>query len=323
MQKKKCLENKLTRWLSLVLVTCVFNYLLINCVYAFCSKKDRGTAGAQFLKIGAGARAASMAEAFSGVADDVSAIYWNPAGLAANLEEPSFEAMYLKWFQAMNYQFVAFVYPTNIGTFGLALNGFDVNDIERREEDTAEPISEFGAIDMVYTLSYSKKIMTELSTGFNLKFIQQEIDDENASTFATDISIYYKTPVEKLTVGLVLQNFGNKIKFVDKPDPLPLNVKLGFGYRLFSDKLTFGLDIITPSDNQIYTSVGCEFTSKIISDLSGSIRAGYKTGMETGELQGLATGAGIGFRNFNFNFAWVPYGDLGNTFRYSLLVRVH
>lgn len=313
--------KKIKKLLCLVLLASGIWYLAsCVCLHAFASKKDRGTAGAQFLKIGAGARAVGMGEAFTGIANDVTSIYWNPAGLT-QLEQPAFEAMYLDWFQGMNYQFLAFAYPTDVGTFGLSLSGFDVNDIERREEDTAEPINEFGATDMAYTLAYSKKVMEDLSAGFSVKIIKQEIDSYDAQAFATDIGFLYNTPVEKLTAGFVVQNFGSKVKFISVPDPLPLRIKLGLGYRLFSDKLTVGADVVAPRDNRIYGSGGCEYASNIISDLSVSVRAGYKAGMNIGKFDGLAVGAGLGYKNFNIDGAWVPYGDLGNTFRYSLGVK--
>jgi len=48
-----------------------------------------GTTGAQFLKLGIGARPAALGESFTGVADDINSLYWNPAGLA---EIQQFEA---------------------------------------------------------------------------------------------------------------------------------------------------------------------------------------------------------------------------------------
>ncbi|MBN1383815.1 MAG: PorV/PorQ family protein [Elusimicrobia bacterium] len=312
--------QSLTRLLSIFFLTCILAYSLTCYLNAFASAADRGTAGAQFLKIGAGARAVGMGEAFSGIANDVTSIYWNPAGLV-QLEQPAFEAMYLDWFQGMHYQFLAFAYPTEIGTLGLSLSGFDVDDIEKRDEDTADPISEFGATDMAYTVAYSKKVMEDVSAGFSIKIIRQELDTYDAQAFASDIGFLYNAPIERLTAGLVVQNFGSRVKFISDPDPLPLTIKLGLGYKLFSDKLTIGADAAAPRDNKPYASGGCEYASRIISDLSGSVRAGYKTGMEIGRLDGLAVGAGLGYRNFNLNCAWVPYGDLGNTFRYSLAVK--
>lgn len=306
---------------SLVLSYSLTLLLSHSLCFAFMSKKDRGTAGAQFLKIGAGARAVGMGEAFSGIADDVSSIYWNPAGLS-NLEKPVLEAMYSEWFQGMNYQFMAFAYPSSVGTFGMSLSGFNVSNIEKRTEDTAEPLAEFGAQDAAYSIAYGRKVIENVSAGVNVKIIRQQIDDESAASFGADIGAFYKTPVDKLTCGLVVQNIGSEVKFIDEGDPLPVKIKLGFGYRLLADKLTVGLDVNAPNDNLLYASAGAEYTSKIIYDLSGSVRAGYKTGQETGgNIDGLATGAGLGYKNFNLNFAWVPYGDLGNTFRYSLAVK--
>jgi hypothetical protein len=58
-------------------------------------------------------------------------------------------------------------------------------------------------------------------------------------------------------------------------------------------------------------------------DFAAALRGGYRTvGQEKlGGLSGLSAGAGITWRQFSLDFAWVPYGDLGETFRYSLLVK--
>ena len=64
----------------------------------------------EFLKLGVGARALGMGGAFAGLADDASAAYWNPAGLA-----------YLKTNQFM---------PTHSEEFGGIL-GYDFYEIGR------------------------------------------------------------------------------------------------------------------------------------------------------------------------------------------------
>src|ERR1041384_41659 len=78
-----------------------------------------GTSGAQFLKIGAGARPTAMGDSFVGVADDINAIYFNPAGLSL-LDRPELTAMHTQYFEGFKYEFGAFAAPTTVGTFGFS-----------------------------------------------------------------------------------------------------------------------------------------------------------------------------------------------------------
>src|SRR5262249_47352684 len=109
-----------------------------------------GTSGAAFLKIGPGARPAAMGEAFTGVADDIHAIYYNPAGLAL-LKKPELTAMHMQWFQSINYEFAAFAYPTEkYGTWGFAVSDLHTDNIDRRTDDTDAAINQFSATDNAY-----------------------------------------------------------------------------------------------------------------------------------------------------------------------------
>jgi len=75
-----------------------------------------GTTAAQFLKIGVGARAVAMGGAFSAVADNIDAIYWNPAGLS-RLEKREFTASHAEMFESTRLDFLAYAHPTSQGTF--------------------------------------------------------------------------------------------------------------------------------------------------------------------------------------------------------------
>src|SRR5688572_5651049 len=130
-----------------------------------------GTSGAQFLKIGPGARPVGMGEAFTGVADDVHAIYWNPAGLAT-LKKPELTGMHMQWFQDVSYEHVAFAYPMLSGAaWGLSLSNLHTDGIQRRTEDTDAAIGEFESSDNVYTVSYARPVRDNLSVGGNFKYI--------------------------------------------------------------------------------------------------------------------------------------------------------
>src|SRR5262245_1106221 len=79
---------------------------------------SKGTSGAQFLRIGVGARGPGMAGAFSPIADDASSIFWNPAGLA-RMDKREVQVSYNAYFKDTASQFIAYGHPTaERGTFG-------------------------------------------------------------------------------------------------------------------------------------------------------------------------------------------------------------
>lgn len=282
-----------------------------------------GTTGAQFLKIGTGARPVAMGCAFSAVADDLNAIYWNPAGLAAQ-KDRQISASYHKYFQDVNIGFMG--YSQNIfdrGTLGVGLNYLSVSDIEKRIADTDEPDGEFGASDSAVYISYGDekilgKYLEGLLVGFNLKFIHQKIEDETAQSYAFDIGTLYKTPIQNFTASLGIYNFGSKVKFVDESDPLPLNIRLGLAYRLFNNTLLLAADVDDYIiDERIYTQIGAEYSFRQIL----LVRAGYKLGMDSnklGESTGLGTGIGFNIWNIMLDYAYAPFGELGDTHRVSV-----
>src|SRR5437016_158316 len=61
-----------------------------------------GTSSATFLRIGVGARAEGMGETFVAVANDPSAIYWNPAGLAS-LQRTEIAESHVEWPAQISY----------------------------------------------------------------------------------------------------------------------------------------------------------------------------------------------------------------------------
>lgn len=315
--------------------------------------KDSGTSGAAFLKIGAGARPAAMGGAYSAVADDANAIYWNTAGLANIKGKNEFVAMRAEMFQDMKYNFFAFAHPTKKwGTIGAALNNLNITDIEQRSADSDDPDSTFSSNDSAYTLAYAQKIPlrrfglsipTEedagIYLGLGIKYIRQNLSGEVANSIATDIgSLYYFQEIP-LSLALSVQNLGTKSKFKNESDPLPLTIRLGSSYRVgrtwrisgvesvngrIKTGLLIALDADFPRDNDPFARLGTEFTHGWSERTSASVRAGYETGRNRqieGTGSGVSAGAGINYRAFSFDFAWVPFGDLGNTFRYSVKLR--
>lgn len=296
-----------------------------------------GTTSAAFLKIGVGARAVAMGEAYVAVADDVDAIYWNPAGLI-QLKKHEITTMHNEWFQNIRYEYVGYVYPFGTGrTAGISLGLLYMSDIEKRtwlgETPETQPQSYeslFGASDFAGTLSYSQWLSYRLMGGINAKFIYEKIDVYNAYDVAFDIGLLYKTGIDTLNLGLNIQNLGPKIKFRERGFFLPINAKLGASYKITDWDLLLALDLNQSIDNYLKIHTGAEYWFMDMVAVRGGYR--YKWyGNDLGVLSGLTAGIGLKISNiFNsagihfdavdlqLDYAFVPYGDLGLTHRISL-----
>lgn len=333
MRKARVAISKWRVGTTLIWVVTTCRLLLATCAFAAFSDKDVGTSGAQFLKIGPGARPAAMGEAFAAMADDIHALYYNPAGLGS-LRHVQFGFMHNEYFQGLDYNFAAIAVPVarfknkldavtpenSGGVLGLAVYNLAIADIQRRGlADTALPSGTFGASDSAYALSYARRLSDQLSAGVTGKVIVQKIDDQSASSFALDAGSQYRSGPAAAAFGV--RNLGTAPKFDRKADPLPLVVYLG-GSRRFKDRLTLALDITLPRDNDPQGSLGAEYAHPFTDNFSASLRAGYYTrNTDPSGLSGLSAGAGLSYKSMAFDFAWVPFGDLGNTFRYSLLLK--
>jgi len=299
---------------------------------ALAQNSQVGTSGAQFLKIGAGARAAALAEAYSAIADDPYALYYNPAGIT-RLAEPQVAAAHTSYFQGMSYEVAAFAYPLPSGreaghssdVLGLSIYNLSISDIERRTGDSPQPVGTFGAGDYSYNLSYAHRLDARLSLGATGKLIHQTLDTYSSTAFALDAGAQFTPRPEAarpLTLAAVLKNAGTRAKYAgSESDPLPLGVAFGAGKEVL-ENLTADIDLTKYRDTGLYVSAGAEYRRKFADDLTGAFRLGYSSVRQSQDgLNGIALGAGVRFYRAAFDFAWVPFGDLGNTFRYSLEIR--
>ncbi len=304
------------KWVMVILMLLVISLISAP---AFASSKV-GTTGAQFLKVGIGGRATAMGGVYTGVADDISALYWNPGGLGG-LEQTEVIYTYNKWFQDITHHFVGGAVPTQFGVFGLGITMLGMDDLEKRTGDSITAEGTFKAQDMAVAFAYGTSLTETLMVGGSLKMLSSKIDDESASGLAVDLGALMKTGVQGLNVGFAVTNLGGEYKFIDEGDPLPMMIKLGAGYKVLNDTLTLAADVIYPNDNDLIFGGGVEYALKFGNGGALALRTGYKTGVDSGGLSGLGAGIGISYQMFGFDFAWTPYGDLGDAIRGSLSLK--
>ncbi|MBI4385818.1 MAG: PorV/PorQ family protein [Elusimicrobia bacterium] len=276
-----------------------------------------GTTGATFLKVGVGARPLAMGGAFSALADDANAIYWNPGALA-EVQKRDVTASYNALFKDENQGFLAFATPLrdNMGTLGVGLNYLTITDIEKRAADTESADSTFSNQNFALMASYGRAgLLDGLSLGGNLKYIRETLDTFSGNAVAIDLGALYKTGIENLTAGFTIQNLGTKIG----PDPLPLLVKGGAAYKLFNQRLAVASDFDwLAMDKRAYLGFGAEFWAH----KALAIRAGYQAGRAQDRLSssmvGTSFGMGLKMDRFSMDYAFLPFGNLGDTHRVTL-----
>ncbi len=283
-----------------------------------------GTTAAPFLKAAMSPRAVGMAGAFSALADDSGAVFVNPAGLVQFGEREAAVdfSSYLQDAKMGNLS-----YAGNVGDnrFGFGATFTTVGGLDKRGlTDSAGAVPDLGsfsASDLAVTLAYAKAdilpdSMKGLDGGFSVKFIRSAIDSKTAFAAAVDAgAIYHAT--KKMNFSLVVQNLGSKMKFEEESDPLPLNLRVGALYKASPDFNVTAEVSEYLQDEKFYPSIGAEYWFR----KAFALRGGYKFGYDTANLGaavGLSLGFGIKVAGLGVDYAFLPFGDLGNIHRLGM-----
>jgi hypothetical protein len=283
-----------------------------------------GTTAMDFLNLGMGAKAMAMGGAYTAVAEDASACYWNPAGLA-QINKFSAIAMQANYVDDISYQYFAYAQRINpysvVGVSGITTNIGSINqtDIDGNQTGTFTPK------DQAYSLSYSEAILElsgtnhDVSMGVTGRYISSQIVD-TAKAYAVDVGLmgFYYTEIP-YRLGMVVQNLGQGPKFDQETDALPLNIKFGGAVSPFHNFTVSG-DLVLPKGDSMYGTLGGEFSIIPYENARLSLRAGLNTQQMniSGGTSGISMGIGIGLQYFSINYAYVPMGELGYANRFEL-----
>jgi hypothetical protein len=277
-----------------------------------------GTTGADILSIPVGARAIGMGESYTAMADDVSSLYWNPAGIALlNQSQASF--MYSKYFQDASLSQAAVATPLENGGIGASVSYLNYGTINGFN-DTGDPTGNISAYSGVATLG-GAWLGDFWSAGANLKGIQGKLADVSATGFGADLGLNLIYPHEvwtggTLRFGATLRNLGSGMKYISEKDPLPTEWRAGVAaVQMLDRKLNLSLDYGKEKANKGSIYTGAEYWLMPIL----ALRTGY-VGNHT-ESNGLRLGMGLKVKNVSFDYAYSQYGDLGMDNRFELTVR--
>lgn len=293
---------------------------------------SKGNTGAEFLKIGAGARPAALGDTQAALAEGALAALWNPAALGG-LSSAEISLTHNRWFEGIQDQrFVAAVPTKSVGTLALAYERLAINDFLSFDAQGTNT----GAVnsgDSVISLAWGRNLAqgatggSGLYAGLAAKTINEKIAGVSASGFALDFGFLFRPwgltaqrlPwVRRSSLGFSAKNLGQGLKYDEENTPLPTEYNLGAGYSqpLGGDILNLGLDYHLVTGETAAVSAGLEYWMKNLL----ALRLGYRTS----DVNGLGFRAGAGFKvgKIQADYAWAATGeDFGPSHRITLTYR--
>ncbi len=282
-----------------------------------------GTTGAQFLELGVAARAMGMAEAFTAVSDDITSVYYNPAGLTYLYgREAAFT--YINMPADVGYGFAAIGLPLEsiggvLGVSTYALSSGDI--IERTYEDGFGTGRVFSWNDFALAVSYGRYLTDRFSVGVTVKYIGEFAHDYSSNGWGADIGTVYNTGFRGFRIAMVISNFGPDMKFIKNAYPLPIDFKFGGCINVIEGVdhvLTFAAEGSHPSDNLEQYNSGLEYVFKNRFILRAGGRFNYN-------IDGLTAGGGLRLplgedRELGFDYAFQDFGILTEVHRFTMTI---
>lgn len=299
-------------------------------------------------KIGMGARAVGMGEAFTAVADDPTAMYWNPAGLML-ARGTEFNLTHGEWMQGVDSEYFAFSQNMDRdGAFGGSINylgtGSFAGSLETATGDYGGVGDQISASEYEGSFAYSQRlgnwfsnsggVLQRLMLGVKVDVVGQNLVNQGSMGAALDAGCLFEVIKKTFYVGAAFSNIGTTFPATITSAPVtltqnfaqPLNYVLGASYR-FKNLLMKNTRLILAADTDGYVDTGMKLNGGAEYKMTFgkndlALRAGYRTGSDLGALAGLTSGVGIAQRfddvEAALDYAFVPYGVLGSTHRISL-----
>ncbi len=290
------------------------------------SSSNRGTTAADFLNFAVGARAAGLGGAYSSVADDATALYWNPAALT-RIEHHSAAVMHASFLDSSFYEYAA--YGQSLGKWGAAgasLQYFSPGSIPQTDA-SGNDLGTFHPYDMALSAGYAFTLpeyeflgdLTGFSFGISGKFIESKILS-SAHAGAVDLGILTPSYLDgRLRFAFTATNLGGQLAYEQVYAPLPETMRVGGAFKLTPSWL-IASDAVWPVNDNAHGTIGTEYWLTSGDKWKFAGRAGFDSqtiGSVTG-FTGASMGFGVRYAGAAIDYAFSPYGGVGQAQRVSL-----
>ena len=284
-----------------------------------------GQAGTRSLfDFGFGARAMGMGSAFTALADDPSAVYWNPAGLDY-IYQQSVTLFHASLYEGTLYDFLGYAYPTlDLGTFAIGIARLGIGDVLQTDRNNFDyDQSTFSWEVYQGYFSYGLKLPWDLAAGLSLKVQRSawsglvNYGKAVGVGFGMDLGFMYKPAfslspyLRDWSIGVNIENlFSPQVKEGNQADIQPMAFRFGIMRKIpffgEGNSLNILLDLDKTKDTDLAIAFGTEYSFMQM----GRVRLGYNN-------NGIAFGAGVQYSMFQIDYAF------GNPSSDGLLAPVH
>ena len=301
-----------------------------------------GISAFQFLKIGAGARGAALGETFVAIANDASAMYWNPAGLT-QFEGNQAIAAHTWYVVDLKHEFFAGAYHLS----GSDALGFSVISLHTADMPVTTETQPFGTGDyfsygdVALGLTYAKKMTDQFSFGLTVRYVQETLDILKMRGIVADLGTYYWTGIGSSRFAVVVSNFGadvapsgevteysgEKVSSFQSFSP-PTQFKIGFAMEALQTEnshVTTSLELNHPNDNAENVHLGIEYQWEQwlwlrtgVKRTIGEPLFGRDNSSSNDVTFGLGIATMVSANRVNVDYAFANYNTLGGVHRVSV-----
>jgi len=287
----------------------VLSLLILNFTFA----AGVGTTAANYLKIGAGARATAMANTYVGLANDISSVYWNPAGMT-EMSKSEIGFTNLNHLVGISSKTLSGIVPVDETHY---FGGYYTSLATPLDDETqfsngglayTETGDTFKSAINVMSLSYARRWNEDISFGGNFKTISEDLAGERSDGMLIDLGLlYHNFIIKDLSFGAVMKNIG--IKRLREDEEYPFLIAGGVSYKTgaFEHDIYLLADLEIPNDNSARLGLGAEYWIDMV-----AARIGYSN------YNGFTMGIGLALDSLKADYAYVPFGELGSTHRISI-----
>jgi hypothetical protein len=280
-----------------------------------------GTTGFELLRTDGWARSSALGESPIAVGGDLHSVFSNPAGLA-EMDRPQGAIGFFKHVLDINSGSLAYARPfRRVGVLALGVTYFDYGTFDRANE-YGQKEGEFGASDVLVSLSGARTMLENLCGGVTLKYLYSNLDSHVASALAADAGIIYHTGYEGWDVGAGIYNAGFATSaYLTQKDDLPTAYRLGLSVPLKHLPARVSFAGVYMTVEGVGGSGGIELTfSRHL-----QARIGYNTvgidqrvGLASDALAGFSAGLGLQAKGVTFDYALTSQGEVGMLHRFTL-----